>query len=77
MTDLLYKEKRSREEEVRQMQERAATMIKEMEKKLEALRGGTCNYSESLVSYVAYPNRGRSASPESQISTRRVQFCHQ
>lgn len=25
------------------MQERAATMIREMEKKLEALRGGMCN----------------------------------
>ena len=27
------------------MQERAATIIKEMEKKLEALRGGMCNHS--------------------------------
>lgn len=40
LTDRLHQEKRSREEEARQMQESAATMIKEMEKRLEALRDG-------------------------------------
>lgn len=38
----MYKEKRLREEEARQMQERAASLIEEMEKKVEALRGGMC-----------------------------------
>lgn len=52
------------------MQERAATIIKEMEKKLEALRGGMCNHSESLILCVICPNRGGSTPPESQTSTR-------
>lgn len=40
LTDCLQKEKRSREEEARQMQERAYTMIKELEIKLDKLRRG-------------------------------------
>lgn len=40
LNDCLQKEKRSREEEARQMQERASSMINEMEIKLDKLRGG-------------------------------------
>ena len=59
LTDRLHKEKRSREEEARQMQERAADMIQELEKELEAMRGSMSKVTVLIIIklHVSYGNR--------------------
>ena len=62
LTDRLQKEKRSREEEARQMQERAAGMIQELEKELEKMRGSTlAKYYSIIFTIIPCPNRRRRA----------------